>query len=361
MNQTSQPVLELDRVVKRFGSSIAVDQVSLVVARGEFISLLGPSGCGKTTTLRMIAGLEEASEGTIKISGRDVTAIPTYRRDIGMVFQSLALFPHMTVSQNVGFGLRMRGMPSTEIDHHVRSALKLVRLVGYENRFPELISGGQQQRVALARALAARPAILLLDEPFSALDRKLREELTVEFAELLRQVEATTVFVTHDQEEAFAMSNRVAVMQSGRILQVNSPTKVFANPANLEVARFVGMSNVFEATVDASGVAATCPIGSLPMHSALEPGHHLLVGVRPENIRLDSNPSGSHSCFNAIVVSTTFRGRYVNIVLLIQNSNVRAEMLLPHGAAIPTVGEQIRCSIENNALHFMQMQKEGSN
>ena len=360
MSPSSQSVLQLDRVVKKFGSSIAVDDVSLVVKRGEFISLLGPSGCGKTTTLRMIAGLEQASEGTIRIRGEDVTAIPTYRRDIGMVFQSLALFPHMTVAQNVGFGLRMRGLSPTDIDQGVKAALKLVRLAGYENRFPASISGGQQQRVALARALAAKPAILLLDEPFSALDRKLREELTVEFAELLRNVEATTVFVTHDQEEAFAMSNRVAVMQSGRILQIHSPTEVFSKPANLEVARFVGMTNVFKATVDANGMTASCPIGSLPLPMPHDPGHTFIVGVRPENIRLEPHPSNSHTVFDATVLSSTFRGRYINIALSIPSSDMRIEMLLPHGVSIPNLGDRISCSIEQNALHFMQTQKEGS-
>ena len=360
MNASSQPVLELKQVVKKFGSNIAVDHVSLAVARGEFISLLGPSGCGKTTTLRMIAGLEQASQGTIQIGGKNVTSEPAYRRDIGMVFQSLALFPHMTVAQNVGFGLRMRGMPATEIEDHVTSALKLVRLVGYEKRFPDSISGGQQQRVALARALAARPALLLFDDPFSALDRKLREELTVEFAELLHQVDATTVFVTHDQEEAFAMSNRVAVMQSGRILQLHSPTEVFTKPANLEVARFVGMSNMFKAKVDASGTTATCAMGTLALPKPDIPGRNLMVGVRPENIRITPNPQDTVAHFDAVVLSSTFRGRFIHIALSLPTFDERIEILLAHGLTIPAIGERVRCSIGKNALHLMHMHDEGA-
>ncbi|MFN0304821.1 MAG: ABC transporter ATP-binding protein [Burkholderiales bacterium] len=357
---SASAALELDRVVKRFGSMVAVDDVSLAVARGEFIALLGPSGCGKTTTLRMIAGLEQASKGIIRIRGADVTALPTYRRDIGMVFQSLALFPHMTVAQNIGFGLRMRGRPAADIDRDVKAALGLVRLVGYGERMPASISGGQQQRVALARALAARPTIILLDEPFSALDRKLREELTLEFAELLRRIEATTVFVTHDQEEAFAMSQRVAVMQSGRILQIAPPAEVFARPADVEVARFVGMSNVFEATVDSNGIAAKCPIGTVSLPTRFEPGCLVVLGVRPEHVQLDDHASGKQTSFDATVRSTAFRGRHVSIVLSISPADARIDMLLPHGAPIPPVGERIRCFVNHDAFHLMPIPKESS-
>jgi putative spermidine/putrescine transport system ATP-binding protein len=356
MIEGSIPALELQGVTKRFGATTAVDNISLTVMRGEFIALLGASGCGKTSTLRMIAGLEQASAGTIRIRGEDVTTLPTHRRDIGMVFQSLALFPHMTVADNVGFGLRMRGRNTADIEREVKSALELVRLSGYENRLPASISGGQQQRVALARALAARPTILLLDEPFSALDRKLREELTLEFAELLRRVEATTVFVTHDQEEAFAMSQRIAVMQAGRVLQLDAPTAIFSRPADVDVARFVGMTNVLDATVDASGRNATSALGLVPLATLFEPGQQIAIGVRPEHVHPGDATGTTAVTFSATVCSTAFRGRYVSVVLALERrgfGETRIDMLLPHGVMTPQNGEAIRCCIDAAAVHVM--------
>jgi len=356
MIEGSIPALELQGVTKRFGATTAVDNLSLTVTRGEFIALLGASGCGKTSTLRMIAGLEQASAGTIRIHGEDVTTLPTHRRDIGMVFQSLALFPHMTVADNVGFGLRMRGRNTADIEREVKSALELVRLSGYENRLPASISGGQQQRVALARALAARPTILLLDEPFSALDRKLREELTLEFAELLRRVEATTVFVTHDQEEAFAMSQRVAVMQAGRVLQLDAPTAIFLRPADVDVARFVGMTNVLDATVDASGRNATSALGLVPLATLFEPGQQIAIGVRPEHVRPGDATGTTAVTFSATVRSTAFRGRHVSVILALERRGLgetRIDMLLPHGVMTPRNGEAIRCCIDAAVVHVM--------
>jgi len=356
MIEGSIPALELQGVTKRFGATTAVDNLSLTVMRGEFIALLGASGCGKTSTLRMIAGLEQASAGTIRIRGEDVTALPTHRRDIGMVFQSLALFPHMTVSDNVGFGLRMRGRNTADIEREVKSALELVRLSGYEHRLPASISGGQQQRVALARALAAHPTILLLDEPFSALDRKLREELTLEFAELLRRVEATTIFVTHDQEEAFAMSQRVAVMQAGRVLQLDAPTAIFSRPADVDVARFVGMTNVLNGTVDESGRNVTSALGLVPLATRFEPGQQIAIGVRPEHVRLGDATGTSAVTFKATVHSTAFRGRHVSVVLALERSGLgetRIDMLLPHGVITPRSGESIRCCIDAAVVHVM--------
>jgi ABC-type Fe3+/spermidine/putrescine transport system ATPase subunit len=356
MIEGSIPALELQGVTKRVGATTAVDNLSLTVTRGEFIALLGASGCGKTSTLRMIAGLEQASAGTIRIRGEDVTTLPTHRRDIGMVFQSLALFPHMTVADNVGFGLRMRGRNTADIEREVKSALELVRLSGYENRLPASISGGQQQRVALARALAARPTILLLDEPFSALDRKLREELTLEFAELLRRVEATTVFVTHDQEEAFAMSQRVAVMQAGRVLQLDAPTAIFLRPADVDVARFVGMTNVLDATVDASGRNATSALGLVPLATLFEPGQQIAIGVRPEHVRPGDATGTTAVTFSATVRSTAFRGRHVSVILALERRGLgetRIDMLLPHGVMTPRNGEAIRCCIDAAVVHVM--------
>lgn len=341
--------LELAGVVKRFGATTAVDQVSLAVERGEFVSLLGASGCGKTTTLRLIAGLETADAGAIRIAGTDVTTVPTYRRDIGMVFQSLALFPHMSVAANVGFGLRMRGQPASEIARAVTSALELVRLAGFETRLPASLSGGQQQRVALARALASKPAILLLDEPFSALDRKLREELTLEFAELLARIDATTVFVTHDQEEAFAMSRRVAVMQAGRILQLGRPVDVFSRPADASVARFVGMSNLFPAVIEPGG-RARCALGSVALTMSQPAGARITLGVRPEHVQPGAR---DHAVvFDALVRASAFRGRYATLALTIDGAT-HIDMLLPHGVPIPRPGERARFAIGFDAFHCM--------
>src|ERR687897_395680 len=215
--------IRLDNVTKTFdGRVLAVDGVTLVIAAGEFFSLLGPSGCGKTTSLRIIAGFELPDSGRVHVAGRDITDLPVHKRDMGMVFQSYALFPHRTVAENVAFGLRMRGLPKAEIAERVGAALKQVALNGYESRRPSQLSGGQQQRVALARAIVIRPAVLLCDEPLGALDRKLRQAMQVELKELQRALGVTLVFVTHDQEEALAMSDRIGVMNAGRLEQVGA-------------------------------------------------------------------------------------------------------------------------------------------
>src|SRR5438874_3132951 len=222
--------LELDRVGKQFGAQTVVDDFSLAVGKGEFVSFLGPSGCGKTTTLQMIAGFLDPSRGAIRLEGRDLTAVQPAKRGLGIVFQSYALFPHMTAAENIAFGLEMRRVPRSECRERVRATLAMVGLAGYENRYPRRMSGGQQQRVALARALVIRPSLLLLDEPLSNLDAKLRQEMRAEIRELQRRLRLTTVFVTHDQEEALAVSDRVVVMNGGRVEQIGSPRSVYRHP-----------------------------------------------------------------------------------------------------------------------------------
>ena len=269
--------VELRGLAKSYGTAAAVDRVSLLVPSGAFVTLLGPSGCGKTTTLRAIAGLVEPDAGTILLGGEDVTRTPIHRRDIGMVFQSHALFPHMTVAANVGFGLRMRGIGGGERDARVREALALVRLEELGARLPAQLSGGQQQRVALARALVIRPRVLLLDEPFGALDRKLRESMQQELRELTRRLGATAIFVTHDQEEAMILSDGVAVMNAGRIEQFDGPAAIFERPRTRFVADFMGMGNVLavEAAADGllrHGALALRPadaLPALPRHAAI--------------------------------------------------------------------------------------------
>jgi putative spermidine/putrescine transport system ATP-binding protein len=239
--------IRLDDVTKTFdGRVVAVDGVTLEIAAGEFFSLLGPSGCGKTTSLRMIAGFERPDSGRVHVAGQDITDLPVHRRDMGMVFQSYALFPHRTVAQNVAFGLRMRDVPKADIERRVRAALAQVALTGLDERRPGQLSGGQQQRVALARALVVEPRVLLCDEPLGALDRKLRQQMQFELKELQKRLGVTLVFVTHDQEEALAMSDRIAVMNAGRVEQVGAPTEIYERPRTRFVADFIGEINLLE-------------------------------------------------------------------------------------------------------------------
>ena len=244
------PELVLSHVTRRFSGHTAVDDLSLRVRDGEFVCLLGPSGCGKTTTLRIIAGFEQADAGTLALDGADITCLPPEKREIGVVFQSYALFPHMTVAENIGFGLKMRGRPKAEIAAAVEQALALVRLDGLGGRYPRALSGGQQQRVALARALVTRPRLLLMDEPLSNLDAQLREEMRVEIRRIQQSLGITAVLVTHDQGEALAMADRVAVMSKGRLQQMATPTEIYEAPATAFVGSFIGQVNVLEGRLE---------------------------------------------------------------------------------------------------------------
>jgi putative spermidine/putrescine transport system ATP-binding protein len=243
------PDLKLTGITKRFDKSVAVDDLSLSIEHGEFVCLLGPSGCGKTTTLRMIAGFETANSGTIELDGMDITRLPPQKRDIGLVFQSYALFPHKTAAENVGFGLKMRKLPRADIDSQVKKALELVRLGHVADRYPRQMSGGQQQRVALARALAIRPRLLLMDEPLSNLDAKLRDEMREEIRRIQKEVGITAIFVTHDQAEALALADRIAVMSEGRLMQIADPTSIYESPANATVDQFIGQVNALQGSV----------------------------------------------------------------------------------------------------------------
>lgn len=284
--------LEISGLVKRYGEFYAVRDVSLAIADGEFLVLLGPSGCGKTTTLRMVAGFIEPTAGHVKLGGTDVTLLPPWKRNAGMVFQSYALFPHLTVAQNVAFGLEMRKVAKPEIAKRVDEALALVRLGGLGGRLPRQLSGGQQQRVALARALAIRPDVLLLDEPLSNLDAKLRQEVRVEIRELQRKLGLTTVMVTHDQEEALTMADRLVVMNEGRVCQVGSQRDLYERPADRFVAGFVGRTSFLDGKIEApgrfrtgGGLSIACSGGS--------PGPASL-SLRPERVAIAA-PPGSES------------------------------------------------------------------
>jgi spermidine/putrescine ABC transporter ATP-binding subunit len=278
-------------ISKSYTGNRVLNDVSAKIESGELLTLLGPSGCGKTTLLRAVAGLAETDTGQILLNDADVTHTPIHRRKIGMVFQSHALFPHMSVLENVGFGLRMQGMPPAERRKAVNDALSLVRLNGLERRMPHELSGGQQQRVAIARAIASRPSVLLLDEPFGALDRKLREMLQVELRQLVKGLSITSIFVTHDQEEALVLSDRIAVMNGGVIQQIGSPAEVFEQPSNRFVADFMGVENIMPAKiVSRSGGMVTLKCGGVEIHapsaeSLADPA--VYIGIRSERMAIE--------------------------------------------------------------------------
>ncbi len=249
----STPAIELVHVTKRYGETVALDDISMVVEPGEFYCLLGPSGCGKTTTLNLIGGFLPMSSGELRIEGRTVNELPPHKRNVNTVFQNYALFPHMTVAQNVAFGLRMEKLPAAEVTSRTAEYLDLVGLAGFNRRMPSEMSGGQQQRVALARALAKRPAVLLLDEPLGALDLKLRKQMQTELSRIHRQVGTTFVFVTHDQEEALSMATRIAIMSGGKVSQIGTPREVYDHPVDRFVASFVGETNFLSGSVTTDG------------------------------------------------------------------------------------------------------------
>jgi ABC-type Fe3+/spermidine/putrescine transport system ATPase subunit len=282
------PVVDIRDVVKRYGQQTVLDRCTLAAFEGEILTLLGPSGCGKTTLLRSIAGFIATDGGTIRIDGIDTAPVPVNRRPVGVVFQSYALFPHMTVARNVGYGLRLRGVPGAEIAERVAAALATVSLTGLENRYPSQLSGGQQQRVAIARVLVLRPRVLLLDEPFNALDAKLRGAMQVELRQLIKRLGITAIFVTHDQEEAMTLSDRIAVMRAGKIEQLDRPEVIYDRPASAYVADFIGASNTWPAI--AEGGRVKLPDGQ---SLATDLSGSVKVMVRPQNLVVVRSATGS--------------------------------------------------------------------
>ena len=306
--------IEIAGVSKIYDGGVrAVDAVAMDIRQGEFFSLLGPSGCGKTTTLRMIAGFEIPSGGAIRVDGADITHVPAHKRDMGMVFQNYALFPHRTVAENVAFGLRMRGLDKATIAAKVKAALAMVELSGLEDRRPAQLSGGQQQRVALARAIVIAPRVLLCDEPLGALDKKLRQQMQFELKQLQKKLGLTLVFVTHDQEEALAMSDRIAVMNGGRVEQVGTPAEIYNQPTTRFVADFIGDTNIFRGertTTSAGGPALDVGKGlilALPPSTETQGTGVLSVALRPEKIRLSQAGDAAASA-RGIVENTNFLG-----------------------------------------------------
>jgi spermidine/putrescine ABC transporter ATP-binding subunit len=308
--------LRLDGVSKSFGGVQVLKPLRLDLAQGEMLALLGPSGCGKTTTLRLIAGFEAPDEGRVMIGGRDVTALPPNKRGLGMVFQNYSLFPHMTVAENVAFGLKMRGVNGTEKTKRVRAMLQMVRLGQMEDRHIHQLSGGQQQRIALARALATAPSLLLLDEPLGALDKNLREGMQFELRDIQRKLGITSILVTHDQEEALTMSDRVAVMALGEVVQIGRPTDVYDRPRTRFVSEFLGTANIFTGTVKAAAGAGCWSValdaqpqaeGMVHSDDALSPGQRITLAVRPEKLAM--GPPAAHA-IRAAVQDVVFRGAY---------------------------------------------------
>ncbi len=344
----------LEQVTKTFedphrpgGRVTAVDDVSLVIAEGELVTLLGPSGCGKTTALRMIAGFELPTAGRILIDGHDVSRLPPHARNAAMVFQSYAIFPHLTVARNVAFGLEMRGLPQGEIASRVRAVLELVELSGLEHRSPEQLSGGQQQRVALARAIVTEPRVLLFDEPLSNLDAKLREQMRVEVRRLQRRLQITSVYVTHDQAEAMALSDRIVVMEAGRVQQVAAPFEVYARPANRFVADFLGRVNFLEGRVVSVGVTGVIVEVQgrrmeVPWRLPAPPaGAAVTLVVRPETIALTPDPAGRDTGFRGSIRRAVYLGAtaeyevdWNGTPLLVVSGNPLEQSLIPEGAAV---------------------------
>ncbi|MBS0221689.1 MAG: ABC transporter ATP-binding protein [Proteobacteria bacterium] len=333
--------LDIDRLAKRYGDFYAVRDVSLQVADGEFLVLLGPSGCGKTTTLRIVAGFIEPTAGSVTIGDRDVTMLPPWKRNSGMVFQSYALFPHLTVAQNVAFGLEMRKLGKAEIGKRVAEALALVRLAGFDDRLPRQLSGGQQQRVALARALAIRPDVLLLDEPLSNLDAKLRQEVRVEIRELQQKLGLTTVMVTHDQEEALTMADRLVVMSEGSVRQIGSQRDLYERPADRFVADFVGRSTFFEGVVEAPGRFRTDGGLSLACDDGT-PGRGAL-SVRPERVGIADTPwTGLDNSLPGTVEFVSYLGALIDIhVRLSPRDRLIVHVANREGGFTPEVGQPV--------------------
>jgi putative spermidine/putrescine transport system ATP-binding protein len=325
--------VRLEGLCRAYGPVVALDGVDLTLAPGELVVLLGPSGCGKTTTLRLLAGLEDADSGRITVAGKDITHLPASKRDMGMVFQAYSLFPHMTARENVAFGLRLRRVGRAERDRRAKEMLELVDLSAQAGRYAHQLSGGQQQRVALARALAIQPQVLLLDEPLSALDAKVRAQLRDQIRRIQLEVGITTLFVTHDQEEALAIADRVGVMREGRIDQLGSPTEVYSRPATPFVAEFVGLTNRLAGEVRGSRLTVRGCV--LPLVDPSTPDGTVVALVRPEAVRLASRESGQSGPLAGTVIATTFLGATSRVTVDLGDTTILAQLATADAAALP--------------------------
>jgi putative spermidine/putrescine transport system ATP-binding protein len=354
--------VELIDIVKHFGRHTAVDSFSLQVEEGEFVSFLGGSGCGKTTTLRMVAGFETPTSGRILIKGSDVVQMPPNRRGVGMVFQNYALFPNMTAGQNIGFGLKVAGRHPEERERRVGEMLALIHMEEYRDRYPHQMSGGQQQRVALARALAVHPGVLLLDEPLSALDAKIRIRLRAEIRAIQRKLGITTIYVTHDQEEALSISDRIVVMKDGRIEQAGTPFEIYNRPATAFVASFIGSSNVVhavvldpekgKATVDGQEITAAGPLPG-------KPGGQVRLTIRPESIALHNGiPSNNH--LKGTLSNVVFLGSIVRLVISTGGSELLMDTFNNPHLSLPALGSAVTVGFAPEACVLLEEGVPGS-
>jgi spermidine/putrescine transport system ATP-binding protein len=362
-----EPSVRLDRVSKHFGDLIAVRDLDLDIGKGKFFTLLGPSGCGKTTTLRMVAGFEEPTAGRVLIEGQDVAGLPSHKRPTNTVFQSYALFPHLSVGENVAFGLRRKKVPKADTKQRVKAELERVGLAAEINRRPSQLSGGQQQRVALARALVNQPKVLLLDEPLGALDLKLRKGLQIELKRIQRDVGITFVYVTHDQEEALTMSDRIAVMNFGLVEQVANPEEVYERPETTFVAGFIGVSNLMPATVKADGVQLDNGPTVPAAQNGFRPGERCQAVVRPEKLhinRIDEAGDGSLPSVEGTVESSVYLGTSTQIVVEI-GGDVRMTVLHPNASEaerqrLPGGGSRVKLSWHPDHMHLVRESVDGS-
>jgi spermidine/putrescine transport system ATP-binding protein len=352
------PMVELRHVTKRFGDFTAVDGVNLEIRAGEFLTLLGPSGCGKTTLLRLIAGFEQPDNGSVLLDGKDVTHTPPYRRNVNQVFQSYALFPHLTVSENIAFGLRMQRSAPAVREARVAEMIALVSLEGFEGRRPHQLSGGQRQRVALARALAPRPSVLLLDEPLSALDAKLRHAMHLELKRLQRQLGTTFIFVTHDQDEALTMSDRIAIVNRGRVEQLGSADEIYHRPLTPFAADFVGQTNLLEADLlNRNGVTASVRVAGgleLTLPSAAWPTDvtRALISIRPEKVHVSKSPVTAGITFEALVEEEVFKGA-TDHLLLATAAGTRLSAVVANESALREPirrGDRVYCGLHADDL-----------
>jgi iron(III) transport system ATP-binding protein len=369
--------VRLDGVSKRYGHQWAVYRVSLHIEQGAFFTFLGPSGCGKTTLLRMIAGFVTPDEGIVYLDGEPVNTIPPWKRNVGMVFQSYALWPHMNVFDNVAFGLRERKANRREIERKVTAALKQVELEGTEHRRPSQLSGGQQQRVALARTLVIQPRVLLLDEPLSNLDAKLRVEMRLELLKLQRELGLTTIYVTHDQEEALAMSTRIAVMRDGKVVQQGNPREVYERPGDEFVATFVGQANLFSGTVAhcaghtvdvAAGNDLMLRVALSPPSTLPKPGEAVFLTIRPEAVDIHEIGASPHNLnhIDGRIVASVYRGSFVEYEILAGTRTIKANVVNPKGKTVFQHGARVSVGfapediilVPGNCVSDLQMTRE---
>lgn len=332
-------MLKIEHIFKRFEDTQALQDVSFEIQAGEVVALLGPSGCGKSTLLHIVAGLESPDSGQLLWQGKDLAQVPPHKRGFGLMFQDYALFPHLNVFDNVAFGLRMAGLPQNEIEFKVKDALALVGLPGFEKRQTTNLSGGEQQRVALARSLAPQPQLLMLDEPLGSLDRALRERLLVDLRHILRSTNQTTLYVTHDQEEAFSLADRLVVLNAGQVAQIGAPRQVYAQPASVFVARFLGFSNIFEGQVQNDGSIVKTAIGPLPLPQAA--GGQVCVLLRPDAIEIGKH--GRHQ-LSGVMRQVNFRGGQTRTQVEVEGQMLQIDF--DTHTPIPAVGEPVTFSFD---------------